>query len=572
MDNSSATSPAVLPPRVANGGLHLNPELRRILANIRVIVAIVAATEALSLSGAGRTPAALAALGYAVYAGWLCWVETRGNPPVLPRVTPWVDAGWILLFAWLAEAQSSLFILLLLFPVLFASLSFGFVSGLLVSLFAAAVAAAQSLIHSGYGDIPWQGAMLQPLSLLVLGPLVAALARAGVQMNEQLMVADRLLRQLDPRRGVRRIAETTLRTLTDHFDADRGLILLWLPDSEPRLFDCDPSGKLNQLSGELYGSLVEALGALPPDVAAVHHIGHLFGRLPLRHHSGFHVETRASSSAARPAAEQLAELLDAKSMVALPICRRAPHPCRLLLESRRRRYHARDAELLHGVMEQLAPVIENAGLLEQLTEAAMAAERARIGRDLHDTAIQPYLGLKYGIEALARKAAVDNPLHRDIHALKDVAISELHNLRELVTDMRAGACGADDALAPALRRQAKRFSELFGIDVSVSCEGELPVRRSLAAAIFPMVSEALTNIRRHTDASRAEIVVCAQAGACSLRITNAHDPHDPPPPFIPRSIVERAESLHGRAVVERQRPGLTDLIISIPASPEHGQP
>ncbi|MCK0510453.1 GAF domain-containing sensor histidine kinase [Aromatoleum buckelii] len=571
MDNSSATSPAVLPPGVANGGLHLNPELRRILANIRVIVAIVAITEALSLSGTGRTPAALAAVGYAVYAGWLCWVETRGNHPVLPRITPWVDAGWILLFAWLAEAQSSLFILLLLFPVLFASLSFGFVSGLLVSLFAAAVAAAQLLIHKGYGDIPWQGAMLQPLSLLVLGPLVAALARAGVQMNEQLTVADRLLGQLDPRRGVRRIAETTLRTLTHHFDADRGLILLWLPDSEPRLFDCDASGNVNELSGELHASLVESLGCLPPDVAAVHHLGHV-GRLPLRRHSGFDLETRASNSAARAAAEQLAQLLDAQSMVAMPICRRAPHPCRLLLASRHRRYRARDAELLYGVMEQLAPVIENAGLLERLTEAAMATERARIGRDLHDTAIQPYLGLKYGIEALARKAAPDNPLHRDIHALKDVAISELHHLRELVTDMRAGACGADDALAPALRRQAKRFSELFGIEVSVCCEGELPVRRSLAAAIFAMVGEALTNIRRHTDASRAEIVVSAQAGVCSLRITNAHDPHAPPPPFIPRSIVERAESLHGRAVVERQRPGLTDLIISIPAHSKHGQP
>jgi len=572
MDNSSATSPAVLPPRVANGGLHLNPELRRILANIRVIVAIVAATEALSLSGAGRTPAALAALGYAAYAAWLCWAETRGNRPVLPRVTPWVDAGWILLFAWLAEAQSSLFVLLLLFPVLFASLSFGFVSGLLVSQFAAAVAAAQLIIHNGYGDIPWQGAMLQPLSLLVLGPLVAGLARAGVQMNEQLTVADRLLGQLDPRLGVQRVAETMLRALTHHFDADRGLILLWLPDSEPRLFDCDASGNVNELSGELHASLVESLGDLPPDVAAVHHLAHL-GRLPLlRRHSGFDLETRASSSTARAAAEHLAELLDAQSMVAMPICRRAPHPCRLLLESRYRRYRAHDAELLYGVMEQLAPVIENAGLLERLTEAAMATERARIGRDLHDTAIQPYLGLKYGIEALARKAAPDNPLRRDIHALKDVAISELHNLRELVTDMRAGACGADDALAPALRRQAKRFSELFGIEVAVSCEGELPVRRSLAAAIFPMVGEALTNIRRHTDASRAEILVCAQAGACSLRITNAHDPYAPPPPFIPRSIVERAESLHGRAVVERQRPGLTDLIISIPAPPEHGQP
>lgn len=565
MDNSNATSAAMLPPGAANASLHLNPELRRILANIRVLVAIVAETEAISISGAGRTPAALAVLGYAVYAGWLCWMETRGSRPILPRLTPWVDAAWILLFAWLADAQSSLFILLLLFPVLFASLSFGFVSGLLVSLFAAAVAAAQLIIHGRYGDVPWQGAMLQPLSVLVLGPLVAGLARAGVQMNEQLTVADRLLGQVDPRLGVQRVAETTLRALTHHFEADLGLILLWLPDSEPRLFHCNASGKVSELSGELHASLVESLGRLPSDVAVVHHLGHLFGRFPLRYHSGFHLETKSPSSAARPAAEHLAELLDAQSMIAMPICRRAPHPCRLLLESRHRRYRARDADLLYGVMEQLAPVIENAGLLERLTEAAMAAERARIGRDLHDTAIQPYLGLKYGIEALARKTGHDNPLHHDIHALKDVAICELHELRELVTGMRSSASGADDTIGLALRRQAKRFSELFGIAVSVSCPDDLPISRKLASAIFPIVSEALTNIRRHTNAMRADIELGVQADTYVLRISNAHgDAVAPPAQFVPRAIVERAESLHGCAEVDLQRPGFTDLIISIP--------
>lgn len=541
-----------------------SPELRRVLANIRVLVAIVAATEATSLSLATRPMMMLAVLGYAAYAGWLCWVELSGNRPIMSRLTSWIDATWILLFAWLAGAQSSLFILLLLFPVLFASLSFGFVSGLLVSLFAAAAGAAQLILREQDSHALAPESILQPLSILLLGPLVAGLARTGVQMNEQVTIAERLLGDADPRLGVKRVAEILLRALTRRFAADLGLLLIWLPQSEPRLFRCDRNGKISEVAGELRAKLLDLLTRLPPGIASVHHHAHLFGRYPIRYHSGFSLVSKLPTGAARSATQDLAESLDARSLIAIPICRRAPFPCRLVLESGQRRYRSRDADLLAGVMEQLAPVIENAGLLERLSDEAMATERARIGRDLHDNAIQPYLGLKYGIEALARKAAADNPLHDDINTLQEVVVSELHHLRELVTGMRSGASSADDALAPAVRRQAKRFAELFGIEVVVQCEGELSVRRKLAAAIFPMVSEALTNIRRHTDATRADILVSMQADAYVLKITNAHDPAAPPAAFVPRSIVERAESVSGCVLVDLQRPGFTDLIISIP--------
>ncbi len=561
--SASNTARSAMP---ATGGPIAGPELRRVLANIRVLVALVAVTEAVSLAGASHAPGVLAVLGYAAYAGWLYWAELNGNRPALSRLTSWVDATWILLLAWLAQADSSLFTLLLLFPVLFAALSFGFASGLVVSLFATAGAAGvHYMVHGAGPDSLSLEGMLRPLSILVLGPLVAGLARTGVQMNEQVTIADRLLAEADPRLGVQRVGESLLQSFMQHFEADLGLLLVWLADSEPRLFHCDGRGKFSELSGELRDTLLEALHRLPPDIAVAHCVARLFKRMPIRYHAGFDIETEAPTDAARSTADHLAELLDARSMLAIPICRRAPHPCRLLLASQRRRYRSRDADLLCRIMDQFAPVIENAGLLERLTEEAMATERARIGRDLHDNAIQPYLGLKYGIEALARRAGADNPLHDDIHALQDVVLGELHHLRELVSGMRSSAGNGDDALAPALRRQARRFSELFGIEIVVNCESDVSVSRKLAAEIFPMVSEALTNIRRHTTAVRAEIDVSAHSGQYVVRISSAYDAAATPrTPFVPRAIVERAESVAGRAVVDLQRDGFADLIISIP--------
>ncbi|HJV26065.1 MAG TPA: histidine kinase [Aromatoleum sp.] len=564
MDRVSTTAESMPAPGQMFAHASNSPELRRVLANIRVLVAIVAATEAFSLSNETRSPMIFAVLAYAGWAGWLCWAELNGRHAFRSSLTCWIDATWILLFGWIAGTQSSLFTLLLLFPVLFASLSFGFVSGLLVSLYSTVGAAAMQILHGQQAGVTAPEVLLQPLSILVLGPLVAGLAQAGVQMNEQVRIADRLQGQLDPRLGVKRVGETMLSSLARHFSADLGLLLIWLPGGEPRVFRFDRSGRTAELSGELHASVLELLIRLPPDIASVHHQAHFLGRYPIRYHGGFHLVGKTPSGAARSPVQALAESLDARSMIAAPICRRGPHPCRLVLESGQRHYRLRDAELLSGVMEQLGPIIENAGLLERLADEAMATERARIGRDLHDTAIQPYLGIKYGIEALVRKAGPNNPLREDIRALQEVTVTELHELRELVSGMRTGAKGADDALGPALRRQARRFSELFGIEVGVRYEGEPAVSRKLAAAIFPMVSEALTNIRRHTRATRADIVLSEDAHDYILHVTNAHDPLSPPQCFIPRSVVERAETVSGCVVVDVQPSGITDLIISIP--------
>ncbi|WP_018987760.1 sensor histidine kinase [Aromatoleum toluclasticum] len=540
-----------------------SPELRRVLANIRVLIAIVAATEAVSLSASTRPTMMLAVLGYAAWAGWLCWVELEGSRSIRSPLTSWIDAVWILLFAGLAGTQSTIYTLLLLFPVLFSALSFGFLSGLAVSLFSASAIAVELMLRDQHLSKPSIEVLLQPLSLLILGPLVAGLAQAGIQMNEQITVADRLLGLADPRQGVKRVAATLLQGLAHHFSADFGLLQISLPGSDARLFRTDRNGNFVEVTGELRATLVETLDRLPPGIASVHHRSHVFGRFPLRYTTGFDIVTKAATAAARAATEELAELLDARSLLAIPACRRRPRPCCLVLESGERRYRSRDAELLGAIMDQLTPVMENAGLLERLADEAMATERARIGRDLHDTAIQPYLGLKYGIEALARKAAADNPLRNDIHALQEIAVDELHRLRELVSGMRDGS-GGEDALLPALQRQAKRFRELFGMDVSVQCEGEIAMRRKLAASIFPMVSEALTNIRRHTAATHAEIHVRNHDDTYVVDIRNPHDANAPPPQFVPRSIVERAESVNGCVVVDIRPEGFTDLIITIP--------
>ena len=88
---------------------------------------------------------------------------------------------------------------------------------------------------------------------------------------------------------------------------------------------------------------------------------------------------------------------------------------------------------------------------QEVRRLAAAAERERIGRDLHDSAIQPYLGLKYAVEAVALRIAPDNPARREVDTLVALVNAEVGELREFISGLRSGEPKGDNALLPAVR-------------------------------------------------------------------------------------------------------------------------
>ena len=145
-----------------------------------------------------------------------------------------------------------------------------------------------------------------------------------------------------------------------------------------------------------------------------------------------------------------------------------------------------------------------------------------------------------------------------------MAQREIAELRRYVKGLRGQGEPGHAALVPALRRQAARFGELYGINVAVEAAGELRVGDGLADEAFHMVSEALSNIRRHTTASLARINLSCDIQMFTLQIANPCDPAMSAKLFTPRSIAERALALDGTCQVETG-PGRDTLVtIEIP--------
>jgi signal transduction histidine kinase len=105
------------------------------------------------------------------------------------------------------------------------------------------------------------------------------------------------------------------------------------------------------------------------------------------------------------------------------------------------------------------PSIENIRLVDSLASYAADEERRRIARDIHDSVIQPYVGLQLGIAALAQKLhtgktdVIDN-----VEELLELTNQELVELRRYVWGLRAGE-ERRDVLLPAIELVA-RFSSI----------------------------------------------------------------------------------------------------------------
>jgi signal transduction histidine kinase len=74
----------------------------------------------------------------------------------------------------------------------------------------------------------------------------------------------------------------------------------------------------------------------------------------------------------------------------------------------------------------------------------------------------------------------------------------------------------------------------------------------LAAEVFHIVAEGLSNIRRHTRATTASISLAQENSYRGIQIRNDGVEGETFMPFTPRSITERTVALGGEVRIERQ--------------------
>jgi signal transduction histidine kinase len=161
----------------------------------------------------------------------------------------------------------------------------------------------------------------------------------------------------------------------------------------------------------------------------------------------------------------------------------------------------------------------------------------RISLDVHDTTIQPYIGLTLALDALAIEFNSDKQLVDRINEIIKMANMTILDLRSYKDTLREKSLMRGDVLLSSIHNQGERLHRFYGIQVDVSGSVDPNLSGNLAEATFQIVKEGLSNVLRHTNAKQVTISLSNTEEYLFLEIGNETDPDVPVPQFVPKSIL-----------------------------------
>ena len=221
--------------------------------------------------------------------------------------------------------------------------------------------------------------------------------------------------------------------------------------------------------------------------------------------------------------------------------------------------------------------IENARLHDRLAALRVVAERERIGRDLHDGVIQGLYAIGLALEEV--DAALISEAPDEAAARVDRAIDGIHrsiaDIREFIMGLRPGLAGVE--LVPGITALADQLRLSSAIVVEVDLDAGVGDLRLLdptvSGELVQLVREALSNIARHSRATRAAIELRSGPDGVMLEIRDngvGFDPADIAPGrhhgLI--NLRERAVAAGGRLEIDTRPGSGTRLIVHLPAAIE----
>ncbi|MDD1622318.1 MAG: PAS domain S-box protein [Methylococcaceae bacterium] len=202
-------------------------------------------------------------------------------------------------------------------------------------------------------------------------------------------------------------------------------------------------------------------------------------------------------------------------------------------------------------------------------EEAREEERKRIAREIHDELGQLLNVLRLNVTTLDfRFGEADPGLREKLLNMVSTVDRAIQMVRSLTTKLRPAVLSA--GIVSALEWVMQEYAQSTGIDchLLVSDE-EIPLGEDRAIMVFRIVQESLTNVLRHSGASRVEIVLHRVGEVCELEVRDNGKGFDPDSAGRADSygiagMRERALILQGELHIAKAETGGTVLTVRFP--------
>ena len=223
------------------------------------------------------------------------------------------------------------------------------------------------------------------------------------------------------------------------------------------------------------------------------------------------------------------------------------------------------AETFNAMLERLETEREES---MRRVIGAQEAERLRVAQELHDEVGQNLTAALLQLARVRRQAGPE--LEEEVGAATETVRSNLDDLRRIAQRLRPQALD-ELGLTSALSQFSARLSAQAGLEIEAHLDGHLPpLTREEELVIYRVAQEALTNVVRHADATRSELVLERAPDRLTLRVTD--DGRGLEPAALAsggiRGMHERATLIHADLKVVRRDAGGTEVVLHVPLSPD----
>lgn len=233
------------------------------------------------------------------------------------------------------------------------------------------------------------------------------------------------------------------------------------------------------------------------------------------------------------------------------------------------RYHSEDiVSLAEIVAVRIGADLERDALTREVAEAAIAQERVRVARDMHDSVLQDLTAA-----SLMLKSTTAHMSHELSAPLKEIGwllANQQRRIRTFIEDTNEGANAAPQPLSEQLEVLLATLERQWRCKLRTSITpADLRLTGATTTEIFQLICEATANAVRHGKASRVSVEITNTPEGLQLRIEDdgAGLPRDTGGTVLvePRSIRKRVADLKGTISLENSDAG-AQLSIRIPTS------
>jgi signal transduction histidine kinase len=202
-------------------------------------------------------------------------------------------------------------------------------------------------------------------------------------------------------------------------------------------------------------------------------------------------------------------------------------------------------------------------------QSAREEEQKQIARELHDELGGALTGIKYDLLWLGKHTAMKHNVKERYQAVRAMVDTTTKTVQRISSGLRPKILDTV-GLTAAVEWHISEFTKRTSIEVKLIQTDTLPsLNEAVTTGVYRIIQEALTNVARHSEATRAEVAMRLNNGELQVEITDNGKGIDQAMIVHPESLgilsmQERARILEGK-VLFTSNPGKgTSVVLTAP--------